>query len=82
VRQLRATLESAKASVLAGSEDSLDRALVANLVVRYVSARHDKRVLELMARILVSIVSAATSLMIQQFLLHRDRLLALLVSLV
>jgi hypothetical protein len=54
VRQLRATLESAKASVLAGSEDSLDRALVANLVVRYVSARHDKRVLELMARILVS----------------------------
>eukprot|EP00611_Tribonema_gayanum_P026615 TRINITY_DN6380_c0_g1_i2.p1 TRINITY_DN6380_c0_g1~~TRINITY_DN6380_c0_g1_i2.p1 ORF type:complete len:315 (+),score=123.76 TRINITY_DN6380_c0_g1_i2:721-1665(+) len=51
-RQLRAALEAARATLTSGREDQLDRRLVANLVVRYVSARHDRRVLELMARML------------------------------
>lgn len=51
VIQLRAALDTTKRSLLSSEGELLDRRLVANLLVRYVSSRHDKKVLELLSRI-------------------------------
>ncbi|CBJ31818.1 conserved unknown protein [Ectocarpus siliculosus] len=46
----RAALEAALLRLSGSCDDTLDRQLVTNLIVRYVSSHHKKQVLELMAR--------------------------------
>jgi chromosome segregation ATPase len=50
IARLRAGLDQATLALRGGEDESVDRQLVANLVVRYISTRHDRRVLELMSR--------------------------------
>ncbi|CAM9583116.1 unnamed protein product [Choristocarpus tenellus] len=52
VRTTRTALEAALAQLQEGQDDTLDRRLVTNLVVRYIEARNKKEVLEVMARML------------------------------